>query len=104
MNLIFQENDNINIKLLLNKRVSAVLGGYPGTVKAVKENNGANKIHYDLNKPVAILESFYVCNNDSDGVKLCKSIDKAIQSLLEKGILELNEDTGFSRLNPVDYK
>jgi len=98
----FQNNDIINIKLLLNKRVSGVLGGYPGTVKAVKESNGASKIHYDLNKPVAILESFYVCKNDPAGVKLCNSIDKAIQSLLQKGILELNDVTGFSRFTPIN--
>ncbi|PKG80747.1 hypothetical protein CXF85_21785 [Colwellia sp. 75C3] len=101
LNFTFQENDIINIKLLLNKRVAGVLGGYPGTVKAVIENSEANKIHYDLNNPIAVLESFYVCNNDLDGVKLCNSINKAIQSLLKKGILELNENTGFSRFSPI---
>jgi len=102
LNLIFQDNDIINIKLLLNKRVGGVLGGYPGTVKAVKENNEASKVRYDLKRPVAILESFYVCKNDPDGVKLCNSIDKAIQSLLRKGILELNKTTGYSKLNLID--
>ena len=58
MNLIFQDNDMINIKLLLNKRVAGVLGAYPGTVIAVKENDIDNKVYYDLDKPVAILESF----------------------------------------------
>lgn len=101
LNFSFQENDNINIKLLLNKRIDGVLGGFPGTVLAVKRNVEANKIHYNLDKPVAILESFYVCKNDSDGVKLCNAINQAIQSLLEKGILELNENTGFSRFNPI---
>ncbi len=100
LNLIFQENDIININLLLNKRIGGVLGGYPGTVMAVKQNNADNEIHYDLNKPVAILESFYVCKNDADGIKLCNSINKAIESLLQKGILELNENTGVSRFNP----
>jgi polar amino acid transport system substrate-binding protein len=99
--LAYQNNDIINIKLLLNKRVDGILGGYPGTVEAVNKSNRANELHYDLNKPVAILESFYVCNNDPAGVKLCNSIDKAIQSLLRKGILELNESTGFSRFNPI---
>lgn len=103
LNLIYQDNDTINIKLLLNERVDAVLGGYPGTVMAVKNNDAATKIHYDLDKPVAILESFYVCKNDSDGVKLCNSINKAIESLLKKGILELNDETGFSRFNSKKY-
>jgi polar amino acid transport system substrate-binding protein len=102
LNLIFQENDITNIELLLNKRVGGVLGGYPGTVLAVKGNDTANEIHYDLNKPVAVLESFYVCKNDLDGVQLCNSINKAIESLLKKGILELNEDTGFSRFNAIE--
>jgi polar amino acid transport system substrate-binding protein len=100
LNFAFQENDIINIKLLLNNRINGVLGGYPGTVKAVKESNASHKIHYDLNSPVAILESFYVCKNDSDGVKLCNSISKAIQSLVKKGMLELNEKTGYSRFTP----
>ncbi len=104
LSLVFQKDDITNIKLLLNKRVAGVLGGYPGTVVAIKKSIGANKIHYDLDKPVAVLESFYVCKNDSDGVKLCDSINKAIQSLLQKGILELNEDTGFSRFNPISKK
>jgi len=104
LNLILQKDDITNIKLLLNKRVAGVLGGYPGTMVAVNENSEANRIHYDLDKPVAVLESFYVCKNDADGVKLCNSINKAIQSLLRKGILELNEDTGFSRFNPIEQK
>jgi polar amino acid transport system substrate-binding protein len=101
LNLIFQKNDVVNIKLLLSQRVAGVLGAYPGTVMAVKENDEAHKIHYDLDNPVAILESFYVCKNDSDGVKLCNSINNAIDSLMRKGMLELNEDTGFSRFNPI---
>jgi polar amino acid transport system substrate-binding protein len=100
LNISYQNNDVINIKLLLNNRVGGVLGGYPGTVNAVKADKGASRIHYDLDNPVAILESFYVCNNDPEGVKLCNSIDKAIKSLLQKGVLELNESTGFSRFTP----
>jgi polar amino acid transport system substrate-binding protein len=101
LTLSFQKSDIVNIKLLLNNRVAGVLGGYPGTVNAVLKSNKANKIHYDLDKPVAILESFYVCRNDSDGIKLCGLISKAIQSLLKKGVLELNEETGYSRFNPL---
>jgi len=103
LNLISQENDFINIKLLLNERISGVLGGYPGTVMAVKKTDTTNKVHYDLDKPIAVLESFYVCKNDPDGVKLCNSINKAIKSLMRKGILELNEDTGFSQFNSTNY-
>lgn len=99
LNFAYQKNDIINIKLLLNKRIGGVLGGYPGTVNAVKENNGKGIIQYDLNKPVAILESFYVCQNNADGIKLCNAIDKAIQSLLNNGALELNEITGVSHFN-----
>jgi polar amino acid transport system substrate-binding protein len=100
LTLSFQKDDITNINLLLNGRFSGVLGGFPGTVMAVKANKRTNEIHYDLDKPVAILESFYVCKNNADGVKLCNSINKAIESLLQKGILELNEETGFSRFNP----
>jgi hypothetical protein len=103
LNLIFQENDMINIKLLLNKRVGGVLGAYPDTVLAVKGNDNTNIIHYDLDKPVTILESFYVCNNDPDGVTLCDAINKAIESLMLKGMLELNADTGLSRFTPMSY-
>jgi polar amino acid transport system substrate-binding protein len=99
LTLSYQKDDVTNIKLLLNERFSGVLGGYPSTVIAVKGHHKANEIHYDLDKPVAILESFYVCQNNSEGVKLCDSIDKAIESLLQKGILELDEETGFSRFN-----
>lgn len=104
LNLAFQQNDTININLLLNKRIAGVLGGYPGTVNAVNANSGASQIDYDLERPVAILESFYVCKNDVDGIKLCNAINQAIQSLLQKGILELNEHTGFSQFNPIEYK
>jgi len=102
LHLAFQEDDVVNIKLLVNNRIGGVLGGYPGTVIAVKKNDAANKIHYDLERPVAVLESFYVCKNDVDGIKLCNAIDKGIESLLRKGILELDEDTGFSRFNSKD--
>lgn len=99
INLTFQENDNINIKLLLNKRIDGVLGGYPGTILAIKTQDTDGKIHYDIDKPVAILESFYVCKNNAEGIALCNSINKAIQSLMQKGVLELNRNTGASRLN-----
>jgi polar amino acid transport system substrate-binding protein len=102
LNLIYQDNDIINIKLLLNKRVSGVLGGYPGTVMAVEKNDAKHIIHYDLDKPVAVLESFYVCKNNPAGIKLCEVISKAIGALLQKGILELDEETGFSRFNPTN--
>jgi len=102
LSLSFQKDDITNINMLLNGRFSGVLGGYPGTVIAVKGNNRTNEIHYDLDKPVAILESFYACKNNPDGVKLCNSITKAIESLLRKGVLELNEETGFSRFNPPE--
>jgi polar amino acid transport system substrate-binding protein len=104
LNLVFQDDDMVNIKLLLNKRISGVLGGFPGTVIAVKKNKGSGNIHYDLNKPVAVLESFYVCKNNADGIKLCNAINKAIDSLLQKGILELNAVTGLSRFNSVPGK
>jgi len=100
LTLSFQKDDITNINLLLNGRFSGVLGGFPGTVMAVKASNRTSEIHYDLDKPVAILESFYVCKNNPDGVKLCNAINKAIESLLQKGILELNDETGFSRFNP----
>jgi polar amino acid transport system substrate-binding protein len=103
LNLIFQKDDITNIHLLLNNRIGGVLGGHPGTTKAIIENNAMNSIHYDLNNPVAILESFYVCKNDPKGIKLCKEIDKAIQSLKLKGALELNSETGFSRFTPIEY-
>lgn len=99
LKIIFQKNDIININLLLNERLAGVLGGHPGTTLAVKKHSAAEKIHYDINKPIAVLESFYVCKNDPDGVKLCDSISKAIQSLVQKGVLELNSETGFSRFN-----
>jgi polar amino acid transport system substrate-binding protein len=104
LNLVFQKDDTVNIKLLLNKRVGGVLGGYPGTVLAVKNNIQANEIYYNLDEPVAVLESFYVCKNDPDGVKLCRDIDVAIESLQRKGILELDENSGFSKFNPITHK
>lgn len=99
LNITYQDNDIVNIRLLLNKRISGVLGGFPGTVNAVKNSLSANKIHYDLDKPVAILESFYVCKKDVEGIKLCGAINEAIASLMGKGILVLNAETGYSSLN-----
>jgi len=103
LNLIYQQDDITNIHLLLNNRIAGVLGGHPGTTKAVNAHNAANNIHFDLDKPVAILESFYVCKNDLGGVNLCKAISKAIQSLLKKGVLVLNRANGYSRFNPIEY-
>jgi polar amino acid transport system substrate-binding protein len=104
LNLSYQDNDMVNIKLLLNRRISAVLGGFPGTVLAVKKSGKENKIHYDLNQPVAVLESFYVCKNDQDGIALCQDIDRAINTLIAKGVLELNSNTGHSRFHAEKYQ
>lgn len=100
LNLSYQDNDFTNIKLLLNNRINAVIGGYPSTVMAVKSHDKHHIIHYDLNKPVAVLESFYVCKNDPAGVKLCNAINNALNSLKNKGILTLNAQTGFSQFTP----
>lgn len=99
LNFIQQDNDITNIKLLLNGRIDGVLGGFPGTVLAVNQHNGHRQVHYDLASPVAVLESFYVCHNSAQGRALCGAINKAIRSLKNKGILELNPNNGFSRLN-----
>lgn len=100
LNFSYQKNDRTNIKLLLNKRIGGVLGGFPGTVLAVNASQDSERIHYDLSKPVAVLESFYVCKNDNEGVKLCNSINKALNSLKKQGVLTLDEKTGFSKFTP----
>lgn len=101
LKLVYHENDMVNINLLLNKRISGVIGGFPGTVLAVKKMDLNHQIKYDLNKPVAVLESFYVCANTKKGIELCQSINQALNTLKQKNRLSLNEETGESLFSPT---
>lgn len=100
LNILYQNSDDVNIRLLLNGRLDGVLGGYPGTVIALNRYADKNKIKYDLTKPVAVLESFYVCPKTKAGIALCEKISLGIEALKSKGILVLDSVTGDSKFNP----
>lgn len=100
LNILYQNNDDVNINLLLNGRLDGVLGGYPGTVIALNKHGDKDKIKYDLTKPVAVLESFYVCPNTKAGIALCEKISLGIEALKSKGILVLDSETGDSQFSP----
>ena len=100
LNILYQRDDSINIRLLANGRLDGVLGGFPGTVIAVNNSEYKHRIQYDLTKPVAVLESFYVCPNTPAGRVLCDKISRGIEALQADGILLLDHTTGSSKFNP----
>lgn len=104
LDIHFQRDDQINIRLLSNKRLEAVLGGFPGTVLAVNQSKYKHLIQYDIKKPVAVLESFYVCQNNQKGKQLCSKISEGIQKLKELGILTLDPTTGYSKFDQTKLK
>ncbi|MGJ8681028.1 hypothetical protein [Paraglaciecola sp.] len=96
--LSYQRDDETNIRLLANNRIEGVLGGFPATVLAIQKSQYKHLIQYDVKKPVAILESFYVCPNNQAGKQLCANISKGLKKLQASGILTLNSKTGYSKL------
>lgn len=101
LNLSYQNSDDTNIRLLANNRIDGTLGGFPATVMAVEKSKYKHLIHYDLEKPVAILESFYVCPNTQQGKDLCLHISEGIQKLKKIGALITNPVNGHSKFDPM---
>ena len=79
LNIRYHHNDDLNVKMLLSGRISAILGDTAPTLSAVNNSPQGQRIHYDLNSPISLLDVSYLCHNDPAGIDLCKRISVAIQ-------------------------
>lgn len=98
-NILYNHNDDMNVKMLLGGRIDAIFGDNASTSSAVKNNVDGGAIYYDLNKPIAVLDVFYICHNNAKGVALCGNISRVIRQLKQEGILMLDEHNGDSKIN-----
>lgn len=99
INIQYHHNDDLNLKMLLSGRIDAIIGDNKSTLTAVNNNPNARNVEYDLDKPITVLDVFYVCHNTKKGIKLCDNISKIIRQLKNEKIIQLDRLTGNSKIN-----
>jgi len=96
--ILYNHNDDMNVKMLLKGRIDAIFGDNASTLNAVKNNIEGDLIYYDLNKPIAVLDVFYICHNNPEGVALCAAISDVIQQLKKEDVIVLDRTSGESEI------
>jgi hypothetical protein len=99
LNIDYVNNDNLNIERLNKGHIDAILGDNASTLNAIRSSGKETLFYYDLQKPVAILDVFYICQNTEKGRALCDSYSQAIRQLKRENIIQLNYITGDSHIN-----
>jgi len=97
--IIYSDNDDINVKLLLNGRIDGILGDTKSTLAAINKSKFKDQFIYDLNKPINILDVFYVCQNSIIGKQTCSEISEAINQLKSEKLISIDCETGQSQIN-----
>lgn len=98
INIQYVARDEQNIEKLISGRIDAILGDNSSTLSAIKRSKYTDKIEYDLQQPVDILEAFYVFQNTSQGVFIRDKVNDVIRELKHQGIIKLNTLTGESHI------
>jgi len=96
--IFYTDNDDINVKMLLNGRIDGILGDNKSTLAAINKSKFKDKFIYDLNKPINILDVFYACQNSIIGKQTCSEISDAIKQLKSEKVILLNPKTGHSQI------
>lgn len=97
--LSYVDNDEANIQRLIRGYIDAIIGDAVSTLAAIKNSRYEQQIFYAHDRPIHVLDAFYVCQNSPSGKALCESIDKALTDMKNEGIIELNRTTGLTKLN-----
>ena len=97
--LLYTDNDDINVKLLLKGRIDGILGDSQSTLAAINKSGFKDRFIYDLNKPINLLDVFYVCQNSPLGKDICNRISLVIKKLKSENIIKLDSKTGQSNIN-----
>ena len=98
INLDYTKNDNDNIERLMRGYIDAIIGDSKSTVAAIESSKHAEQIYYDLDKPIDVLDVFYVCQDSISGKTLCSAINDAIEQMIFEGIIELDHASGNSKI------
>ena len=99
LHIDYADNDVLNVKRLLRGRVDVLLGDSASTLSAVQGHVRGKEIRYDLSRPFAKLDVFYLCQNTQDGINLCQRLSEAIRSVKADGLLTLDPVTGDSKIH-----
>lgn len=96
--LDYTKNDNVNIERLMRGYIDAIIGDNKSTVAAIENSKHAEQIYYDLDKPIDVLDVFYVCQDTFSGKTLCSAINGALEQMKLENIIELDFATGNSKI------
>ncbi|WP_423899036.1 hypothetical protein, partial [Candidatus Pelagadaptatus aseana] len=81
LKITYSKNDVANIKMLIAGRIDAVLGDHATTLEAIQSLKAQDYVKYDPKFKLAVMDVFWVFQNDTKGLELCRSVSKAISSL-----------------------
>lgn len=97
--LDYAKNDDVNIARLMRGYLDAIIGDYTSTVAAIENGKHSGLIQYDLDKPINVLDVFYVCHDSIAGKKLCGSINDALEQMKLEGVIELDLASGIATID-----
>lgn len=85
--LIRVDNDKTNLKKLFAGRIDAIVGDIHSTVNAINELDVADKLNFDIAKPIDLLDVFFVFPKTEQGNRQCLQVSTALKQLRINGDL-----------------
>ena len=87
INIQYVKDDDINLKKLLSGRVDAIVGDVHSTVNAINANKANDKVFFDANNPINILDVFFLFREGEKEKEICDAVTVALDKLKEEGQL-----------------
>jgi len=81
-------NDMANLDKLLAGRIDVIIGDINSTVAAIKARNLQSELRYNVDKPVSLLDVFFVFQDDPVGNADCEKVSVALEQLRKTGYLK----------------
>ncbi|WP_286264107.1 substrate-binding periplasmic protein [Thalassotalea atypica] len=81
-------NDTVNLQKLFAGRIDVIIGDVHSTIAAIKQSKMVAQLEYDVDRPVALLDVFFVFPDHGYGKIHCEQVSKGIEILKEQGDLK----------------
>ncbi len=73
---------------LVAGRIDVIIGDINSTVAAIKARNLQSELRYNVDKPVSLLDVFFVFQDDPVGNADCEKVSVALEQLRKTGYLK----------------
>jgi len=84
----YVRSDVANTRKLAAGRIDAIVGDSHSTVNAILENKLEDKLRFDPDKPITLLDVFFLFQDTGQGQVLCDQVSVALEQLRAEGALK----------------